>query len=320
MAGGRKGAAPAQHLVDGAHVDAARGLDAVLLGHEPHDGHLGVELLGVRIVNHVRRIVPSSALHEHPVDVAPVFWFLGDLRNRVLVDDLEVKLKLVNGDDVLARIVLQRGRQEGLREKEPGNPERRRGAVRDPVLKEVDPGEQVDHPRAERLQRQESLLGPVLGHLVVVQTAAHLFQVFRHDHFAHKGLLNGDQLVFHNLKQLVVLEGFLGQDRVHGLIVVGRELFSDRVQLVERGHFALNADGDFCNNLFTGLAASRGGPGLDAENTFQNDSGLVLVGDDLGVCMETERLGLWVERQCLDVVDVVLFRALRDTLVDPRLG
>jgi hypothetical protein len=65
-------------------------------------------LFRIRIVNHVRGAVPSSAFHEHSVEVAPVLWFLGNFRNRVLVDDLEVKLKLVDRDDVLARIVLQR--------------------------------------------------------------------------------------------------------------------------------------------------------------------------------------------------------------------
>lgn len=72
VTGGRESAGARERLVDGTHVDAARGLRAVHGGHEPNDGHLGEELFGARLVQLVGARVPASALDEQAAYVAAV--------------------------------------------------------------------------------------------------------------------------------------------------------------------------------------------------------------------------------------------------------
>lgn len=52
--------------------------------------------------------VPASALNEHPVDVAAVIGFLFDVCVGDAVQVFELEAQLVDGDDVLSRVVLER--------------------------------------------------------------------------------------------------------------------------------------------------------------------------------------------------------------------
>lgn len=125
---GRQSTRSRQHLVDRAVVNASSWCNSVTFGHEPDKWHFSVELLGLRIVQNVGRAVPSSTLHEQSMTVDTIIWLFGDLSESVLIDDLEVELELVDGDNVLTGVVLQGCREEGLREEESGNPESNRGA------------------------------------------------------------------------------------------------------------------------------------------------------------------------------------------------
>lgn len=320
VTGGRQGARSGEHLVGGAHVDAVGRCHTVALGHEPDDRHFSVQLLGVRVVQDVSRAVPARTLHEHTIDVATIVWFLSDLAQRVLVNDLEVELELIDGDNVLSGVVLQRGSEESLGEEEPRDPEGRWGALLNPLRQEVDSLEQVQLPRSEGLQGQESLGGPRVGNLVVEQTGAHRFKIFRHDDFSDERLLNSDELDLHQVEETVVLESLLGKHSVHRLVVIGGELLSHLVELEQLRGLALNLHSNLANYLFTSLATGGASSWLDGEHGFEDDSCFVLVGDDLSIFVKTESLGVRVQREGCDVRSVVLLAALGDSLVNAGLG
>ncbi len=108
MASCRQSTASAEHFVNWAHVDATCRSHSILLWHEPNDWHFSVQLFRVRVVDHMCRIVPPGSFHKHTIEIATVLRFLGDLSNRVLINYLEVELQLVNSNNVLTSVVLQR--------------------------------------------------------------------------------------------------------------------------------------------------------------------------------------------------------------------
>lgn len=65
---------------------------------------------------------------------------------RRIADYLEIKVYLVDSDDVLSSIVLLRTRQEALCEEESRDPEGWRSSVVDPFLHESESCNEVDHP------------------------------------------------------------------------------------------------------------------------------------------------------------------------------
>ncbi len=78
---------------------------------------------------------------------------------------LEVKADGVNGQPVAPCKVLQRARQEGLREEQAADPEARRRALLGPGADEVAALLQVCHPAAERLEAGVCSRRPELGDL-----------------------------------------------------------------------------------------------------------------------------------------------------------
>ena len=86
----RQGARTGQDLVDGALVDASDWLLSVLLGQEPDQWELSVELLGNGVVQEVSLGVPTSTFHVHTIDEATVFRRLRDGGGCGIVTDLEV--------------------------------------------------------------------------------------------------------------------------------------------------------------------------------------------------------------------------------------
>ena len=113
-----EGARTGQHLVDRAVVDASGWLLSVVLGQQPDQRELGVQLLRVRLVQEMCLVVPTGAFHVHAIDEATIFGRLSDRRGSSVVAHLEVKAQLVNSDLHLTRIVLQCTREESLREEE----------------------------------------------------------------------------------------------------------------------------------------------------------------------------------------------------------
>ena len=72
-------------------------------------------------------------------------------------EDLKGKADGVYGEPGAAGVVLQRPGEEGLGEKEAGDPEDSGGALSDPALHEAHPLQQVGHPGGQRLQGRVGL-------------------------------------------------------------------------------------------------------------------------------------------------------------------
>ena len=81
-------------------------------------GDIRVEFLGQGVVEQVLFQIPAGALEEEAVNVAAVFGLLPDLRGGLGIDYVVLETELVYGYLVLAGVVLQHAREEGLREEE----------------------------------------------------------------------------------------------------------------------------------------------------------------------------------------------------------
>jgi len=78
----------------------------------------------------------------------------------LFVEDVKVEAKKVDGNGVLASVVLLDSGEKRLREEEPREPEDRWGFRLVPVQKELEPSEEVVDVASERLQRRVRLLHP----------------------------------------------------------------------------------------------------------------------------------------------------------------
>jgi hypothetical protein len=113
-----------------------------------------------------------TSLHEEPVDVASI----GGLGHELFLGqilDLEVKANSVDADLVLASKILQRPRQESLREKETRDPVGGRDAILDPFLDEVHTMYEIHHPSRQRLQTRICDIGPHFRHLYKEEGGSH---------------------------------------------------------------------------------------------------------------------------------------------------
>jgi len=115
---GGQGSCSAQDLVDWAHVDTRIWLFSVLFGKEPKHWKLCVELLWLRVIQEVSSVVPSSTFKIHTVGKDSIFWGLSNLVVSNFVINLKLKVKLINGNDVLSGIVLKSSSEESLWEEE----------------------------------------------------------------------------------------------------------------------------------------------------------------------------------------------------------
>ena len=75
---GGQGTSAGEYLVHRAIVDSSIRLLTVFLGEEPDEWELGVELLGVGLVEDVSLTVPTGTLHVHTIDEATILGRIGD--------------------------------------------------------------------------------------------------------------------------------------------------------------------------------------------------------------------------------------------------
>ena len=92
------------------------------------------------------------------------------------ISHLKSKGDGVDGDDLLSGVILQRAGQEGLREKEPRDPEHRGDPIVHPALDKLHAVSQISHPGREGLEGGVRLARPHVRNLVVEQTIGHFFQ------------------------------------------------------------------------------------------------------------------------------------------------
>jgi hypothetical protein len=176
----------------------------------------------------------------------------------------------------------------------------------DPFLKEVDAGVEVLGPRGERLHREEALLVPDLGYLVVEEGVGDQLQLLAHDDETLEGLFDVDEVLLHDFEEPVVADDLLHQDGVHRLLVAGRVPLLDLEDGKHLGGFALNEGGNVGDDILSGLSCARACFWLHRENGFKHVTGLSLGVGDFGVVVHSEGLRGRVERKLLDVFDVLV--------------
>mmetsp|Transcript_45985 Transcript_45985/g.114330 ORF Transcript_45985/g.114330 Transcript_45985/m.114330 type:complete len:251 (+) Transcript_45985:1345-2097(+) len=155
-------AGPPGSLVDGAWVHIS-GLVLVvgIDGFEPHHGHIAEQHLGRRLANHLLVVIPLGPIHEQTIHIATrLRLLLQHILGLTSVQYGVVINELVDGHACGAGVVLQSAGEERLREEESRYPIIRWRALVNPLLHEVQTGEEVPHPRAERLQRRVCNLAP----------------------------------------------------------------------------------------------------------------------------------------------------------------
>lgn len=91
-------------------------------------------------------VVPAGTFQVHSIAEGTILRLLSDLGVGDLVINLKLIAQLINGNDVLASIVLKSSSQESLREEEAGNPVSGRHATFNPALEEFNTLEEFAHP------------------------------------------------------------------------------------------------------------------------------------------------------------------------------
>mmetsp|Transcript_11712 Transcript_11712/g.17854 ORF Transcript_11712/g.17854 Transcript_11712/m.17854 type:complete len:243 (+) Transcript_11712:142-870(+) len=234
MACGRQSSSSGEHLVNRAVVDARGGLLAVTLGNVPDQGDFNVELLGLRVIDHMDGLVPSGSFEVEAETEDTIFWLLCYVLRLDFIVNLEVHGQLINSNDMLSGIVLKGSGEEGLGEEESGEPVSGRHRLVNPLRDEGNPFVQVSDPRREWLEREEADVREGVGHLVVEQRVGQLVKVLTHDDLSTEGLLHVLQHLGHDHQKPVVTDDLLGEHGVHGLVVLCGILL-DHLIVVEGG-------------------------------------------------------------------------------------
>jgi hypothetical protein len=115
---GRQGTSSSGSLVKWTFVRMAKVNVISLLGDQPHSWHLGVKDLRMRFSKELLSFisVPSASLEVHTIDVGSIIWVDVGIISLWIRDNLEVKLNLIDGNDVLSSIVLFASSDERLLE------------------------------------------------------------------------------------------------------------------------------------------------------------------------------------------------------------
>mmetsp|Transcript_53888 Transcript_53888/g.129849 ORF Transcript_53888/g.129849 Transcript_53888/m.129849 type:complete len:420 (+) Transcript_53888:262-1521(+) len=299
---------PRQHLVHRAPVNVVLWLLAVLAWVEMDARELRVQLLRLRRGHHHRVDVKPRTLQEQAVDNASL---LGARRLAAgNLENVEVKRQGIDGNLVLPRVVLERAGEERLREVETRDPERLRDAVVDPVAQELEALQQLDRPRGKRLQRRVALRLPDTGHTLRGHGVTHVLELRRHDHETLERLLDVDERAVHDDKELVVPDALLHKHSVHRLLVLDRVHHLDLLNVEHRWQVLQDALRHIGNELLARLAAAARTARLQGEHNRERIDGLVVVARDVCVGVHAEDLGIGVQRQRVQVLNVAVVRVL----------
>ena len=310
--GGAEDAAPLARLVHRTLV----AVDALQVGYldrlDPDHRHLVVQHLGHLLGESAGLAVPARAIHEQAVYVGAV---LGLLVHIVDGYDLEVEVEQVDGNGVAARVVLLDAGEKGLREVEAGDPERGRLVLVVPLLEEVEALDQVAEVAAERLQRRIRVLRPHVGHLADEQRVGERLQLLVHDDQALDGLLQVLKRAAHDRYQLVVALHLLRQHRVHALLVLGRILLHDLLEIEVRRQFGQYVLG-YVHELLVRVAALRLGAAEREQNGVEEELGGLQVLGDVHVLVHAEDLRVLRAGQLTNELDIVVVCALGRYVID----
>jgi len=106
------------------------------------DGDGNKEDLGVLFSENIISLVPPCTVEEETVDVASIFRLSSQILAGLTLD-FKRPAQSVNSELVLASIVLQGAREEGLREVEAWQPIYRRRSFVDPCLEEREAPDEI---------------------------------------------------------------------------------------------------------------------------------------------------------------------------------
>mmetsp|Transcript_5662 Transcript_5662/g.19199 ORF Transcript_5662/g.19199 Transcript_5662/m.19199 type:complete len:711 (+) Transcript_5662:204-2336(+) len=312
---GRQNALALRGAVQGAVV--VRELLALRAGLEPHHGRGGVEHLGQALRQLLGVVVPARALHEHTVDVGAVLGLLAVLPpgHALLLEEHRV-----DGDLVLARVVLQHAREEGVREVEARDPEHGGRAVVDPVLQHLEAVAELHHVRPQGLERGVALARPQPGDLPVEDGVGELLEVAAHDHEAFDGELEAPDGGVHHADEAVVAHELLAEHGVHALVVVHGVLVVGRLQVERLGHLVADGLRDLAHQLVLPLPAPALALAHGEQDGLEEQVRLPLVLGDVRVLVQPKHLGQRNDRERLDVLEVALVRPLVGRVVLPGGG
>mmetsp|Transcript_19151 Transcript_19151/g.64150 ORF Transcript_19151/g.64150 Transcript_19151/m.64150 type:complete len:300 (-) Transcript_19151:99-998(-) len=248
-----------RRIVDALRRHRARG------GLEPDHGHLCVQDLWLRLPKDTLVRVPAAAIEVQPVDQAAFCGRLGRGVHPHVAQDFEVEVDLVDGDPVLARVVLSRAGDEGLREEEARDPEDGRLPVVHPALEESDALREVAHPAAQRLARRICLLGPEVRHLIIEDRVEDRLELCRHYNQALDSLLDVGEAGSDHDQELVEARELLDEDRVHGLEVIRGVFVHDLVDRPRPRNLPLDLARHGGDDLLRRRPAPAAGAGLQGE-------------------------------------------------------
>mmetsp|Transcript_4435 Transcript_4435/g.12879 ORF Transcript_4435/g.12879 Transcript_4435/m.12879 type:complete len:223 (+) Transcript_4435:540-1208(+) len=221
------------------------------------------------------------------MDVAAVLGLLGD-RRWVHLEHIEAPRDRVDGDHVLARVVLHRPREESLREEESGDPKGRRDAVVDPRLDKIYPPLEIRDPRREGLEGRVGHFGPHGRHLVVEEARRHLVELLGHDDEALECLEQVLQAPVDEREESVEALALLREHRIHRLVVDKRVLLRHSVKLKGLEAHVQDALGRLPEDVVPRLARAARHLGLEREQGLAHGVGLVLRAGDVRVLVQAE--------------------------------
>mmetsp|Transcript_286 Transcript_286/g.598 ORF Transcript_286/g.598 Transcript_286/m.598 type:complete len:206 (-) Transcript_286:1228-1845(-) len=160
---------------------------------KPQDRQIGVEFLRSAGNQFAKCEVVSAAFQLQPLNLATFGRLLGH-KGLVwfVVFQFVLEYDQVNGNFVLARLILLDSCQERLWKEESAHPEGGGRALLLPLPEKLDSVVEVLDPVAQRFDREEAaalLLRPVLGDVVVHQEQTHFLEVVIHYDAAAVGVL-----------------------------------------------------------------------------------------------------------------------------------
>jgi hypothetical protein len=148
--------------------------------------------------------VPSGSFKEHSIAERTIFRLFSDLMVLNFIVNLEIETELINSNLCLTRIVLESSGEESLGEEEPRDPEGGWCTLIEPVLEEGSSLIQINDPRSEWLEGQESNSRPFSRDLIVMEARRNSIELIGHDNFSNQRLLNVDEMVLHHDKEGVI--------------------------------------------------------------------------------------------------------------------
>mmetsp|Transcript_36233 Transcript_36233/g.69475 ORF Transcript_36233/g.69475 Transcript_36233/m.69475 type:complete len:429 (-) Transcript_36233:349-1635(-) len=274
--------------------------------HHPYRRDWNVKNLWWLFPNHVVIIIPGTSVKVHSCTVHSVLWTR--LAVAWLVHHLEVEVHFVDFNLELAGVVLLGCSEEGLCEKEAGEPEHHGGTLVDPFLEKVHPLAQLLDVASQGLERRERLLQPHRGHLAYKQRLSHHVQGVREQDESLDGLLDVGQTVADNGDEVVDARALLHQDGVHAVVVVLRVGPLHRLAV----KVGLDARGDVHRHLANHLLLALAGAApsrvarLGGHQRIQKQVRVLHVLGDIRVFVQAVHLRGRDERQGADVVYVPL--------------